>query len=109
LGIRVGLGIRSRCIVLLLAINDRERKRVIGLALGPQLELLLSGFRLRDVPTQALVAGIRVRERLRAGDHALDLMFTATAAANSSAVITRNVDDFAGIDRVVPVIDGSGS
>lgn len=40
------------------------------------------------------------------GRRALDLMIAATAAAHGAAVITRNVDDFVGIDSVVPIIDG---
>ncbi len=35
---------------------------------------------------------------------AIDLMIAATAAAYGAAVITRNPDDFAGLDGLIPVI-----
>lgn len=35
---------------------------------------------------------------------AIDLMIAATAAAHGAAVITRNVDDFAGLEGLVDVI-----
>lgn len=40
---------------------------------------------------------------------ALDLMIAATAAVHGAAVITRNIDDFAGVEQVVPIVDGRGA
>ena len=45
-----------------------------------------------------LAGGREVRGR------AIDLMIAATAAAHGAAVITRNPDDFAGLDGLIPVI-----
>ena len=36
----------------------------------------------------------------------IDLMIAATAAANGAVVITRNVDDFAGLEGFVEVVQG---
>ena len=45
-----------------------------------------------------LAGGREVRGR------AIDLMIAATAAAHGAAVITRNADDFAGLDELVTVV-----
>lgn len=46
-----------------------------------------------------LAGGREVRGRV------IDLMIAATAAAHGAAVITRNPDDFAGLDGLVPVVE----
>ncbi len=47
-----------------------------------------------------LAGGRDVRGRV------VDLMIAATALANGAAIITRNIDDFAGLDELVPILAG---
>ncbi|MGN6125812.1 MAG: PIN domain-containing protein [Humibacter sp.] len=68
--------------------------------LGPGLAFDDTAAEIYGTLTE-LVAGLGRDPRRRA----IDLMIAATAAANGAAVITRNVDDFRGVDAVVPIVD----
>lgn len=69
--------------------------------LGPGLPFDDAAADAYETVCELVLAGGRdVRGRV------VDLMIAATAAANGAAVITRNPNDFAGLEGFVPVVAG---
>ncbi len=68
--------------------------------------LLGPGIPFDDAAADAYqtVCGVVLANGRGVRGRAIDLMIAATAAAHGAAVITRNADDFAGLDRVVTVV-----
>lgn len=64
------------------------------------------GLPFDDAAAEAygIVCGLVIDRGREVRGRALDLMIAATAAAHGASVITRNPDDFLGLDGLVPVI-----
>lgn len=70
--------------------------------------LLGAGIPFDDAAAEAYetICGLVLANGRDARGRVIDLMIAATAAAHGAAVITRNADDFAGLESFVSVIGG---
>lgn len=68
--------------------------------------VLGSGLPFDDAAADAYetVCGLVLANGREVRGRVIDLMIAATAAAHGAAIITRNPNDFAGLDGLVPVI-----
>lgn len=94
----LGYGIRKAAHPLERARREARVARLRAL-MGP-------GLPFDDAAADAYesVCGLVLAQGREVRGRAIDLMIAATAAVNGACVITRNIDDFVGVEELVPII-----
>lgn len=96
----LGYGVRK-------TLDPRERARREA-RISRLRALLGSGIPFDDAAADAYeaVCGLVLASGRDVRGRVIDLMIAATAAAHGAVVVTRNVDDFAGLDGFITVVEG---
>ena len=94
----LALGVRATADMVQQAIREARLVRLVR-ELGPGLP-----FDDDAAAAYGLLAGLVLAAGRNPRARAMDLMIAATAYANGAAVLTRNPNDFAGLEPLVPIL-----